>query len=526
MVNIQYYLDKIKNAILGVDVRNSIHDAIKQCYIDASKQDNANMEVSLARGTFETLNHRLEDVDSQLVNFDGKVEDAMKRVESKADIKTVVSNLYNTEGIVTQILDICQTYTDNFDKLAYGNAYTAWDNEVKTVNGRYQLDCSSFISLLIHGVTFYSSRYNGRADNQGSPLFFQGIDSYQYRYANEIAKFGVENGYAFEPNADFSNIRAGDLVFFRWNELEGAGDEFHENAFMRIDHVAMYLDRKNETYHQTIQYEQNTPQFLFNVSNEYMEQCVLVVRIPFAHVNDRDTKNLIVNGNAVKVCEDAMEVGTYYLNKKLVKGKIYSLTINGKVDTENSYFVLHDMQGNTLCSDYGRTNGSYKTTTSYFLYQGNGTDVVKILIGSSNTELTKRNGNIKWCVLNEGYKIINNFHVPSSPANVRGLEFNETVSAHLDADYTPKFRICEYDDHFIVNMNLDTTEGHNETSLVIGNLGFTISETTNIPCSFLSADNQSFNGYLQFKYDGDIIIKTLNDEIPWCHAAACGMVIK
>lgn len=59
-MSIQNYLNQIKTAVFGKDVRQSIHDAIKQCYDDASvDHDNANMEVKLARGTHETLNDRI-----------------------------------------------------------------------------------------------------------------------------------------------------------------------------------------------------------------------------------------------------------------------------------------------------------------------------------------------------------------------------------------------------------------------------------------------------------------------------------
>ena len=54
-------LNQIKNAIYGKEVRGAIHDAIKECYDDASvNHDNANMEVKMARGTHNTLNDRLD----------------------------------------------------------------------------------------------------------------------------------------------------------------------------------------------------------------------------------------------------------------------------------------------------------------------------------------------------------------------------------------------------------------------------------------------------------------------------------
>ena len=57
-------LNQIKNAIYGKEVRGAIHDAIKECYDDATvNHDNANMEVKMARGTHNTLNDRLDNVD-------------------------------------------------------------------------------------------------------------------------------------------------------------------------------------------------------------------------------------------------------------------------------------------------------------------------------------------------------------------------------------------------------------------------------------------------------------------------------
>lgn len=58
--NINILLEKIKNAIYGIDVRNAIHDAIKQTYIDAIDANNSSMEVSNARGKYNTLGERLD----------------------------------------------------------------------------------------------------------------------------------------------------------------------------------------------------------------------------------------------------------------------------------------------------------------------------------------------------------------------------------------------------------------------------------------------------------------------------------
>ena len=66
MAGIQIFLDRIRNAVYGKEVRQSIHDAIKQCYDDATANGNANMEVSQARGTHTSLANRLTSQDASI----------------------------------------------------------------------------------------------------------------------------------------------------------------------------------------------------------------------------------------------------------------------------------------------------------------------------------------------------------------------------------------------------------------------------------------------------------------------------
>lgn len=66
MANINEILKQIKEAILGSEVRDSIHDGIQQCYIDAIGAGNTDMEVALARGPHDTLGDRLDSIEDQI----------------------------------------------------------------------------------------------------------------------------------------------------------------------------------------------------------------------------------------------------------------------------------------------------------------------------------------------------------------------------------------------------------------------------------------------------------------------------
>ena len=63
MANITTLLQNIKKAVMGREIRQTIHDAIKQCYIDATRTTGStNSEVVAARGDYETLADRLDNI--------------------------------------------------------------------------------------------------------------------------------------------------------------------------------------------------------------------------------------------------------------------------------------------------------------------------------------------------------------------------------------------------------------------------------------------------------------------------------
>lgn len=83
-MSIQNYLNQIKNAVFGKDVRQSIYDAIKQCYDDASiNHDNANMEVKLARGSHDTLNERFTSVEENIKTTNEQLDKNMNYISKK-----------------------------------------------------------------------------------------------------------------------------------------------------------------------------------------------------------------------------------------------------------------------------------------------------------------------------------------------------------------------------------------------------------------------------------------------------------
>lgn len=77
MAGIQDYLNLIKNAIYGKDVRQAIHDGIQQCYYDGkagSTDLEARQRLDSAEGSINSLDTRMSTAEGDIVDLDARVD--------------------------------------------------------------------------------------------------------------------------------------------------------------------------------------------------------------------------------------------------------------------------------------------------------------------------------------------------------------------------------------------------------------------------------------------------------------------
>lgn len=89
-MSIQEHLNKIRNAVYGHEVRESIAKGIETAYDDASEKDNANMEVKVARGTHPNLRSRLEEVDDKQQQTTTQLAQKASREELESGLNSKV----------------------------------------------------------------------------------------------------------------------------------------------------------------------------------------------------------------------------------------------------------------------------------------------------------------------------------------------------------------------------------------------------------------------------------------------------
>lgn len=111
-MGIDNHLKIIKEGVFGRDVRQAIHDGIQQVYDDATANGNANMEVAKARGEFENLADRLENILSEAqqgkIPMDRLTQDVKEAMTGGA-VAVVGRNAILSENIVNRSVDWTKT---------------------------------------------------------------------------------------------------------------------------------------------------------------------------------------------------------------------------------------------------------------------------------------------------------------------------------------------------------------------------------------------------------------------------------
>lgn len=118
--SIEEALNVIAKAIYGKDVRQAFMDAIRICYSDATKKDNANMEVAAARGTFSDLLSRLNDSDNKIAVSANNVtvSDAVNHFDGTIDSAYVLKKIYGKT--VQDPVDLSIKSVENVEILSTG----------------------------------------------------------------------------------------------------------------------------------------------------------------------------------------------------------------------------------------------------------------------------------------------------------------------------------------------------------------------------------------------------------------------
>ena len=254
-------------------------------------------------------------------------------------------------GAVRDLFQCALSYYNNKDRLTftYSGKGTMLDNDYDANN--HLIDCSSMVQAWLMGVPYEHSRYctngiNMRTYSYGMTFPINPYDSSRPNryYANELAHYFYDQGYSFTPtNGDYSGIQPGDIIFMSFENK--AGNEFHENAFMKIDHCSLVVGWKDNT-HLTCLHTTSDQTISFydirvvasasdqNSVNQYNNSIVLVARPPIVQTFDVErTPIAYTTEEFTTTSETSGLLATINLGDTLLENTAYTVVAY----VENSY---------------------------------------------------------------------------------------------------------------------------------------------------------------------------------------------
>lgn len=154
---------------------------------------------------------------------------------------------------VRDIFRCAMTYTNNKDSFTFtssGNG-TLFDADFSAAAPK--IDCSSLMMAWVMGIPYEYSKYAGKdnikhygygLDLPANPYASDRPNRY---YTHELAHYFNDRGWCFKPNENYSNIAPGDIIFVSFANGDGQS-EFHDSAYMKIDHCLLVLGYKDATH--------------------------------------------------------------------------------------------------------------------------------------------------------------------------------------------------------------------------------------------------------------------------------------
>lgn len=301
MSNISDYLNKIKTAIYGKDVRGAIHDAIKQVYDDASvDHDNANMEVKMARGTYNTLGDRLDSVDeiqaqtnaqlseiTLLASTFGIKADGSDETDKLNSFLSYVDSVVEVNKVIFPKGTICINNTIDFkNTLNRHIEFIGFDTVIKLKEQSYAFLNKSPMSRVYNNTVLEGFEFDGNIEN--NYLDFEDGRYYSYtkntdgshESVGSIA-IGILGDKVTVRNCKFNNIS--------WSGVDlvnGSFIEIYDNEFTNVrqdcipihngNNIRVYRNKiKNNANHGVHAYSNCSSVFIYdNVVELDRNSCV------------------------------------------------------------------------------------------------------------------------------------------------------------------------------------------------------------------------------------------------------------
>lgn len=327
---------------------------------------------------------KIEIINKQAQNYTTHINDP----KNVADMIKVARSYYDVRGSSAPYL------------YQYGQTTALDDAYFNTGANKRYIDCSTLVGLVLRGIDFDHSPYSylkTGSHQYDTPVDINrekrwAIDPYKYytvkdvndnelskvRTASQLAEMFARLGYEVDYAPDFSNIEAGDIVFYSRKNSDGSWTQ--PDRYRKISHVAIVASKRAPDagsaypYKHTM-YEATTGDKV--ILNRTLEETLVDTVTMFARPNltqkgiNSASFKLASLGSAANL-NDVFEDGFYLLSSSITqglptginKGLYQQLKVESTYnDIGNTYAIVQTLINANTCEMYVRTQYVFNNPT-------------------------------------------------------------------------------------------------------------------------------------------------------------------
>ena len=375
------------------------------------------------------------DVQNEINNkLDAMLKDGSLTTAIVTALLPMQPKITNSTQAYTEIANTANTYVNRND-FVYGYKHAAFRKNVEKVDNKYEINCSTFVMLLLLGVTFNNSKYNGKNNIMNSFLFENqdikdfyssgdDADDTTWKFSGQLCEWLYDRGYCFKPKS-VNELKTGDILFYN---LEGGGTD---PSFFGINHSAVFSCVNNDAVYTV--WEVGTVPKIAKYLTPYFNQLVMAARLPYSNYTlpvdnvGASTKNTIENFTGTTTCTPV---------NGFKKDRQYTLIISIDYDyNKNSgktsiYPGVSDSNNTSLASDYGETG--YRNLFILPFVPVVDTDFIYINSRSSVGGLPTT-GTLNWYNVIEGFNTYPRKYYPAlkTPVCNKDISYRRTKFANI-----------------------------------------------------------------------------------------------